>query len=173
MSAQLCVSKVLTVISSNMYQMSLSRVRPLIPLPAHTLRPYSPSPSQHSWNMPHQSKGQFMGLMLQRVQTGLWDRMFGWYLALLKQASHQNMITGAEREESSCLTSVHSHHINVHSVLLLYLFPYVPKTGTWWQQDGQMFDNYNDVIRQKLTRTSLNVLIYSQSFKIKNVMYVC
>lgn len=58
-----------------------------------TLLPLTYPISQHSWAVPHQSKGQFMGLMLQRVQTGLWDRMFGWYLALLKQTSHQNMIT--------------------------------------------------------------------------------
>lgn len=84
-----------------MYHMSLSRVRAPYPPPtSFTQRPYFPPPppltfpiSQHSWAVPHQSKGQFMGLMLQRVQTGLWDRMFGWYLALLKQTSHQNMIT--------------------------------------------------------------------------------
>lgn len=60
---------------------------------SETLLPLTFPISQHSWAVPHQSKGQFMGLMLQRVQTGLWDRMFGWYPALLKQTSHQNMIT--------------------------------------------------------------------------------
>lgn len=60
---------------------------------SETLLPLTFPISQHSWAVPHQSKGRFMGLMLQRVQTGLWDRMFGWYLALLKQTSHQNMIT--------------------------------------------------------------------------------
>lgn len=60
---------------------------------SETLLPLTFPISQNSWAVPHQSKGQFMGLMLQRVQTGLWDRMFGWYLSLLKQTSHQNMIT--------------------------------------------------------------------------------
>lgn len=38
---------------------------------SETLLPLTFPISQHSWAVPHQSKGQFMGLMLQRVQTGL------------------------------------------------------------------------------------------------------
>lgn len=96
-----CVSRALTAICSNMYPMSLSSESPLhIPLQLLSL-PGPPLPltfpiSQHSWAMPHHSKSQFIGLMLQWVQTGLWDRMFGWYLALLKQTSAQNMITGGK-----------------------------------------------------------------------------
>lgn len=37
---------------------------------SETLLPLTFPISQHSWAVPHQSKGQFMGLMLQRVQTG-------------------------------------------------------------------------------------------------------
>lgn len=109
--------------------MSLSRVRtppqpPPRPQPhphnhhhlflSETLLPLALPISQHSWAMPHQSKGRFMGLMLQWVQTGLWDRMFGWYLALLKQTSHQNMITEGQQEQISCLTPVQPGHANVH-----------------------------------------------------------
>lgn len=111
MSAPLHVSWVLTSICSNMYHMSLPRVRrPPLPSLSPTYAFYSATRlpltfpiSQHSWAVPHQSKGQFMGLMLQRVQTGLWDRMFGWYLALLKQTSPQNMIT--EGKEGPLLLS--------------------------------------------------------------------
>lgn len=69
------------------------------PFNSRTLLPLTFPISQHSWAVPHQSKGQFIGLMLQWVQTGLWDRMFGWYLALLRQTSHQNMIS--ERGEGT------------------------------------------------------------------------
>lgn len=92
-----CVSKVLTWYVQTCIHCHSPELDPLIPLPFLSLQDPAPPPltfpiSQHSWAVPHQSKAQFMGLILQRAQTAFWDRMFGWFLALLKQTSPQNMI---------------------------------------------------------------------------------
>lgn len=110
MSAQTLVSEALRAICSSTYQMSLLRA-PNPSFPSHlfhsgTLLPLTFPISQHSWAVPHQSKGQFMGLMLQRVQTGLGGRMFGRYLAPLKQTSHQNMIREGRRIPAQCIQAM-------------------------------------------------------------------
>lgn len=88
-----------------------SEPQPLVSPPSRlfhsgTLLPLTFPISQHSWAVPHQSKGQFMGLMRQRAQTGLGGRMFGRYLAPLKQTSHQNMIREGRRILARCIQAM-------------------------------------------------------------------
>lgn len=111
MSAQTRVSEALGPICSSTYQMSLlgaptPRSSPHRLFHSETLLPLTFPISQHSWAVPHQSKGQFMGLMRQRAQTGLGGRMFGRYLAPLKQTSHQNMIREGRRIPARCIQAM-------------------------------------------------------------------
>lgn len=78
--------------------------------------------SQHSWAVPHQSKAQFMRLMLWREQTAFWDRMFGRFLALLKQTSPPKYDYRGERGSGARLASVHPGHANARYISLLTHF---------------------------------------------------
>lgn len=141
MSAQTRVSEALRPICSSTYQMSLlGAPTPRLPPPprlfhSETLLPLTFPISQHSWAVPHQSKGQFMGLMRQRAQTGLGGRMFGRYLAPLKQTSHQNMIRGGRRIPARCIQAA-LMSAKYHCFTRFHMFK---KAKTKWQQGEGRF----------------------------------
>lgn len=111
--------------------------------------------------MPHQSKGQFMGLMLQRVQTGLWDRMFGWYLALLKQTSHQNMITEGRGNTFLVLLQCIQAMLMSTKYHCLYLFPHVWRQSLMTTRRPNVWHSWHNISRtlmasgKRLARTPL------------------
>lgn len=148
--------------------MSLSGVRTPQPPPpssylfhSETLLPLALPISQHSWAMPYQSKGQFMGLMLQRVQTGLWDRMFGWYLALLKQTSHQNMITEGRGNTFLVLLQCAQAMLMSTKYHCLYLFPHVWRQSLMTTRQPNVWHSWHNISRtlmasgKRLARTPL------------------
>lgn len=126
---------------------------------SETLLPLTFPISQHSWAVPHQSKGQFMGLMLQRVQTGLWGRMFGWYLALLKQTSLQNMITEGRRSSFlvllQCIQAI-LMSAKYHCFTCFHMFKSQSLMTTRWTNVWQV--QWWHVL--KLTRTTLTLWHY-------------